>query len=99
MYKTHHHLRISKATPNSKLQTTQGAPAPCFHYHVSHLSIMQFLNLTISAYSQYNPPPLASLTKLYGTFWPTNKRNVSTVVNALASATPYDVHPFCSATA
>lgn len=38
--------------------------------------------------NQYNPLPLANLTKLYGTFCPTNNLSVSTVVNALVSATP-----------
>ena len=32
--------------------------------------------------------PLASLTKLYGTFCPTSSRRVSTVVNAVTSAAP-----------
>lgn len=38
--------------------------------------------------TQYIPLPLANLTKLYGTFWPTNNRSVSTVANAATSATP-----------
>lgn len=38
--------------------------------------------------TQNIPRPLASLTKLYGTFWPTSSLSVSTVANAAVSATP-----------
>lgn len=38
--------------------------------------------------TQNMPRPLASLTKLYGTFWPTSSLSVSTVANAAVSATP-----------
>ncbi|EAQ85780.1 hypothetical protein CHGG_07033 [Chaetomium globosum CBS 148.51] len=44
-----------------------------------------------------NVLPLASLTKLYGTFCPTSSRNVSTVVKAVTSAAPYAANPLCSA--
>lgn len=38
--------------------------------------------------TQNIPRPLASRTKLYGTFWPTKSLSVSTVVKAEESATP-----------
>lgn len=55
----------------------------------SSLRVNHKLRLGAGSQSTQNMPrPLASLTKLYGTFWPTSSLSVSTVANAAVSATP-----------